>query len=227
MAILKLGAIATELKGKLGGSALQMQGGRCVAFKKSRKSHSSSYSQLTQRSLFGMGANYWKQTTASVRSLYNKMALLRYSEFGYSCSKQLSGRQLYIRSCLLRLRVYNFAINYDPFLYPPPLNLDYYITGSVSPQSLYLRYTKSLPIYCRWALYVSRPYKTPNAVRKGDFKFVYISARNQPSPANIRALVTKAIGRFPVAGERLYFRIYTFNDLSGLYGCPFTCYFDF
>jgi len=101
MALFKLGSTVTECRGKLGGSAFQMNAGRCFAFNKSTPRPSPSVLQIQSRSAIEYFSRRWKSLTAVQRTAWNLFANKQQRFESGRVVPWLTGFQLFVRINLL------------------------------------------------------------------------------------------------------------------------------
>lgn len=111
MAVLKFGALVTEIKGSIGGTTFRMKGATPVIYNKPLRSNRSRNNvnnrSMDLGSLFGI----WSTLSSTVRDDWNYQATLFTFPDKFGNLRNLTGRQLFVK---LHAQSLNFAGNINP-----------------------------------------------------------------------------------------------------------------
>jgi len=215
MAILKLGAIVTELNGKLGGSALQMQGGRCIAFKKSMPQVRTTV--LNQRS-----KSFHISILARYKTLTNQQknqwkAFANSCDYGLFCNSKNrpSGFNLFVACNKNR-----FPFGTVGILSP---KLPSVVCRPVFNQPTFIRslgrttFTGTWYNYSGWyfTYYSTAPLSAGAVPKKGSFRYMGVTTITSQSQSFVNTKYQTTWGFLPPAGSTIFVKAKLIHAASG------------
>jgi hypothetical protein len=215
MALLKLGSVVTEMRGKLGGHALQMQGGRCVAFTKKSFRESTERRHEARKIMFGSCAAAWKNMTEAQRQAWNRFALEHSDKVGLKSGIPLTGRQLFFSTNLPG--IFSFSAFILTPTEPVPFSLSRVTNAIMSRTGNYFFvYFAPLPVNPS-VLYIeaSRPMSPGHRWKKGDFRAMTYVPWPGSSPINIYTLYNNAWGNLWKKGCQVWLKTYIIQYARG------------
>ena len=206
--------IATEARGKLGGHALQMQGGRCVAFRKSSPRKSLSQYQVQNKNLFRLCSAQWKNFTAAQRNAWNTQATKMSPIYSMGCESLMTGRELFFRCNMNNIFSHWVTIitpvNPNP-IYVLPVTSTLFRT---SLSSFLIYFSGSIPSGQYVYISCSRPMSPGQRWHKGDFRPCWYYAPGTTGSINIYNYVN---GAWPVSikiGLIVWIKIISINSAA-------------
>jgi len=220
MALFKLGSTVTECRGKLGGSAFQMNAGRCFAFNKSHPSNVVTRYNVSNKFVRNTLALKWKTLTAAQRLLWNNFAVTAFAKNYYAHSKNWSGFNWYL-SCNSFIALTGYAAL---LTIPPPVG-SYtkaaVMTGYSIPAiggNVIINFSPTPPASYGYVFYASKPLAKSRKAFKSMYGFITFAvnstAYNMASAYGSRYPYTK------YTGQIIYFKMVPFYFATGLYGRP-------
>lgn len=220
MALLRLGAVITEARGKLGGSAVQMHGGRCVLMNKAVKSPVASPLQRSQRYYLSFAQRCYRSLSAANKSAWQRFAVLYSSFLGYGSDYSLSGRELYISSALVQYPTYFVFFNGKPLITDVCNAGIFSIVINRAAQTMLVYYSGVISGYCRYAVYATAGQSAGHVARKSDYRRILASGYNPVQGYNIRNQWQSVWGQPLRANSIIHFKVVAFNTLNGLHHRP-------
>ena len=220
MALFKLGSTVTECRGKLGGSAFQMNAGRCFAFNSPGTNANPSLLQLRQRNAFTTANSFWKSLTAA-----QQKAWIIFAKTFPVRSFKNSARIMTTKECFFNSFMFSSSIGLLPLQYVPAISTKVFIKDvsvicGQAASNMYLVFTRLAPANTYILVHFSRPMSVGHKVNKGDYTYGALLLPQYVSPYWIYG---SYIARFPGSvrkGFAIHFRIVPFNNTTGVYGLP-------
>lgn len=221
MALLKLGMIATEAKGKLGGHSLQMQRGRCVALSSKKPSRHFNVNVPAQQWKRTRTFFWWRTLTQAQKKLWNDFAKSPEARSCYPGSKSWSGFNWYV-SCNCQDWI-SFIVNYSvpPTVFPPRAHI---LTGTVTWHTagpcVVITTSENFTGYSLLFSCCAPCSRGKKMVVK-DFKYCQQTTMNtSPQTYNFTGFAT-VFGFIPQTGATVYIRLQPFHSATGIRSVPF------
>lgn len=215
MALLKLGSVITEASGKLGGSALQMQGGRCVLFNKSPRRISSSSYQVVCREYMSAANKGWNLLSLNNRNNWNTFASAYSKNFGIIPTLNNPGRALYTRGVYAQRPVYNVLPTAAPLISEiQELSVDHFWAYGAG-QDAKLFFNTVLTGYNLIEIYATSPQSKGHVARKSDYRFCTYTGYSPSSPFDFALDYRKIANYIWQPGSVIHFRVGIVHILHG------------
>jgi len=215
MAHLKLGAIVTECRGKLGGQSLQMQGGRCFLLTNSKPKNRQSNKtfNIGRRHQFYMSA--WKTLTASQRKLWNKKAEYFRSIGGSIFSKSVTGIQLFYVTNTKYFYGLGLFFNTPPSYAPIKSMTIASIDLRVSVVGVRVNISRLVTANEVLTLYASPPCSRGIERYRGSYNYVGSLTPGASTGINCISQYIADYGAAPKVGTKVFFRLCVSNGVTG------------